>query len=176
LYSCNNKKEKKDETINKDVSTKVKDKSDSLENNLLKQDTVLPTKPVVKETESHEQKNLLDIEKLVRKILTTSPRYIELTKGLQAKIEENGGLYYGVNIERSPVTDHGRQDDYYPKTYEFTLYEMYPKRQLNTSRFTFNPTSKKLFEYDQVNDVLIPIEFNKALLTQYDSLKKHITW
>jgi len=60
----------------------------------------------------------------------------------------------------------------YSKTYDFTLYEMYPDRQLNTARFSFNPEDKLLYEYDEVHDQLKPIAFDRELLKKYEALCK----
>ncbi|MFO7658712.1 MAG: hypothetical protein R6W78_16755 [Bacteroidales bacterium] len=110
-------------------------------------------------------------EDLVKEILTTSQRYIELTKGLEKRILKNGGLSYGLSLERSPLPDKVKIGES-SKTYDFTIFEVYVDRQLNTVRFSFNPDNKQLFEYDAVNDKLIPIEFDRMLLLKYDELCK----
>ncbi|MBI9069200.1 MAG: hypothetical protein JEZ09_18025 [Salinivirgaceae bacterium] len=149
VYSCHNKKNKKEDSVNSEVIHQTTD-------------TVLR-----KETEE----KLQAIELLVKEILTTSPRYIKLTKGLQDKVVKNGGLYFGVFMERGPQGIKQKKDSY-SKTYDFTLYEMYEERQLNNSSFSFNPENKQLFEYDILKDSLVPIEFDQTLLLKYDSLIK----
>jgi hypothetical protein len=91
-----------------------------------------------------------------------------LTKGLAEAVLKNGGLYFGLALEGSPDP---RQDSAmsYSKTYNYTLYEMYPDRQLNTSRFIFNPGNKQLYEYDPVHDQLTAINYAKNLLLQLDT-------
>lgn len=148
VYSCHNKNIKKEDSVNK---TEVRNQTTD--------------KPISIKTEE----NLPPIELAVKEILTTSPRYMKLTKGLLEKVVKNGGLYYGVFLERSP---QGRKKSNYSKTYDFTIYEMYKERQLNTSSFSFNPENKQLFEYDIANDSLVPIEFDRTLLLKYDSLNK----
>jgi hypothetical protein len=150
VYSCHNKSIKKEDSVKSEIRKQTTDKSES------------------KETEG----NLQAIELAVKEILTTSPRYIKLTKGLQKKVVKNGGLYFGVFLERSPQ-GRKRKESSYSKTYDFTIYEMYEERQLNTSSFSFNPENKQLFEYDISNDSLVPIEFDRTLLLKYDSLNKH---
>jgi hypothetical protein len=108
---------------------------------------------------------------LVELVLTTSPRYIEVTKGLKDKVVKNGGIDFGVNLESSPEQGNGKKG-LYSNTYDFTIYETYKERQLNTSRFSFNPENKQLYEYDILNDSLVPIEFDRTLLPKYDSLNK----
>lgn len=106
-------------------------------------------------------KKLKPAENAVKEILITSPRYIELTKDLQQKIDKAGGLYFGIYLQKSPQNNN---DGRYSNTYEFTLYEVYPERQVNTARFSFNPVNKQLSEYDLVNDTLIPIIYDSSLL------------
>ncbi|BAX81231.1 hypothetical protein [Labilibaculum antarcticum] len=150
VYSCHNKNIKKEDSVNYEIRNQTIDKSLS------------------KETEE----NLQAIELAVKEILTTSPRYIKLTKGLQKKVVKNGGLYFGVFLQKSPQGGKQKESNY-SKTYDFRIYEMYEDRQLNTSRFSFNPENKQLFEYDIANDSLMPIEFDRTLLVKYDSLNKH---
>lgn len=108
---------------------------------------------------------------LVKEILITSPRYKQLTEGLYDVVIKNGGLSIGVSLEGSPNPQKDKAY-IYSKTYDFTLYEMYPDRKMSTSRFSFNPENKLLYEYDAVYDQLKPIEFDKNLLVIYDSLSK----
>jgi hypothetical protein len=58
------------------------------------------------------------------------------------------------------------------QTYEFTVYEVYTDRELNTARFSFNPNSRQLYEYDEIRNLLKPIEFDRKLLKKYDALCK----
>jgi hypothetical protein len=128
-------------------------------------------KPIIKKPDKTEQKELKPCEYLVTEIVTTSPRYKQLTKGLYKAVVKNGGLSFGISLEGSP---NPRQDKAwsYSKTYDFTVYETYSDRQLNTARFSFNPNNKQLYEYDAANDQLKPIAFDKNLLLKYDALCK----
>ena len=117
------------------------------------------------------QPELTTLENVVQEILTTSPRYKILTAGLYETVVKNGGSSIGVNLERSPITKK-HSDWVYSKTYDFTLYEMYSDRKLNTIRFSFDPENKQLYEFDAANDELKPIEFDKSLLIKYNSLCK----
>jgi len=106
---------------------------------------------------------------VVKDIVLTSPRYKQVTKGLNEAIVKNGGQSFGVSLEKSP---HPQRDKAwsYSKTYDFVIYEKYSDRQLNTVRFSFDPRTKQLREYDPILDEYKPIAFNKKLLMQYDSV------
>jgi hypothetical protein len=106
---------------------------------------------------------------VVKDIVSTSPRFKQVTKGLNDAIVKNGGISFGVSLEKSP---HPKSDKAwsYSKTYDFVIYEKYSDRQLNTVRFSFDPRTKQLREYDPILDEFKPIDFNKKLLMQYDSV------
>jgi len=124
-------------------------------------------KLILQKIDSKEQKELPTREKIVTEILTTSQRYKLLTKGLSEAVVKNGGQFFGISLEGSP---NPRMDKTwsYSKTYDFTLYEMYVERQLNTARFSFDPVKKQLYEHDDVNEKLIPIEFDRSLLLEFN--------
>ena len=152
-FACNNQQSKEAE----DVASAVR--------------KTISEKPVIKKTDKTGQKELNPCEGLVTEILTTSPRYRQLTKDLNEAVVKNGGLSFGFSLEGSP--DPGRDKAWiYSKTYDFTIYESYSDRQLNTARFSFNPNNKQLYEYDAVRDELKPIEFDKNLLLKYEALCK----
>jgi hypothetical protein len=115
------------------------------------------------------EKDFKPCASIVTEILTTSPRYKQLTKGLSKAVVKNGGLSFGIRLEGCP---NPRQNKVwsYSKTYDFTLYEMYPERQLNTTRFSFNPENKQLYEYDAVHDQLKPIAYDRNLLPKYETI------
>jgi hypothetical protein len=128
-------------------------------------------KPIRKKTEKTGQKDLKPCENMIKEILTTFARYKQLTKGLNKAVVKNGGLYLGICLESSP--NPGQDKAWcYSKTYDFTVYEMYPERQLNTARFSSNPENKQLYEYDAVHDPLKPIEFDSNLFPKYKILYK----
>jgi hypothetical protein len=149
-YSCNYKKKNTKEDL---VNSKVENKTTE--------------KYIIKESKQDGKEKL----QLIELMLTTSPRYIELTAGLKKKIVKNGGLDFGIFLERSPQ-ETMRKEGRYSKTYDFTFYEIYEERRLNTFRFSFNPENKTLFEHSILKDSLVPIEFNRSLLHKYDSLNK----
>ena len=120
-----------------------------------------------KKTDKIVIKDSIPCKYIVEKILTTSPRYLNLTKGLTKAVIKNGGSAFGISLEGSPNPKQDKAMSY-SRTYDFTLYETYPDRQLNTTRFTFNPKNKQLYEYDVINSQLLPIEFDKSLLLKYD--------
>jgi len=128
-------------------------------------------KSINKKTNKTEIKEFKPCEYLVTEILTTSPRYKQLTKGLNEAVVKNGGLSFGISLVGSPNLRHDKAWRY-SKTYDFTVYEMYTDRQLNTARFSFNPNDKQLYEYDAVHDQLKPIEFDRSLLLKYEEVCK----
>lgn len=145
-FACNNNQNKKNVMNPSDVEKTTSDDS-NVEN---KNQTI--------------QKKLQQSESIVKEILITSPRYKELTKNLNELVIKNGGISFEIFMEKSP--DQSRNDEYrYSETYDFTLYEIYPDRRLSTSRFSFNPNDKQLYEYDAANDLLKPIEFDRSLLS-----------
>ncbi|MDA3891995.1 MAG: hypothetical protein PF517_10075 [Salinivirgaceae bacterium] len=153
IFACNNKQTTN--TKNSTPAIKSELRGDSIPN----------------KKDSTKQTQLKICENLVTEILTTSPRYIQMTKGLKKAIEENGGTSYGLSLSvkqnsliKNPLSNS--------KIYEFTLYETYQERQLNTARFTFDPVKKQLYEYDAVEDTMKRIEFNKNLLVELDSCFK----
>jgi len=95
-------------------------------------------------------------------ILTTSPRFEALTKGLHETIVKNGGTGFGMTLEGSPEAEKDALD--YSPTYDFSLHENYPDRDVVVARFTFNPAEQQLYEFDAITDKLNPIDFDKNLL------------
>lgn len=171
VYSCNNKKSKKEDPVNAETKDQISDKFSGNKEDSVNAEANNKTteQPIRKVPEQNVQEDLLPIELVVKEILTTSPRYLKLTKGLQERLVKNGGQYFGLYLERSPERRKGKKGSY-SKTYDFTIYEMYEERKLNTSRFSFNPENRRLFEYNIANDSLMPIEYDRSLLLKYDSL------
>jgi hypothetical protein len=149
-FACNRQQTKKSEVDTTAVSKPTFEKS------------------IIKKTNKTELKDFRPCKYLVTEILTTSPRYKQLTKGLGKAVVKNGGLSFGISLEGSPNPVQDKAGSY-SKTYDFTLYEMYTDRKLNTARFSFNPNNKLLYEYDAVLDQLKPIEFDKSLLVKYEA-------
>jgi hypothetical protein len=147
-YTCNNKNN------NKDATNKTAQKN---EKTLAKNKTT--------------PKDFKICESLVKNILLTSPRYIQLTKGLEKTVIKNGGQSFGISLEGSPNPKPDKAWGY-SKTYDYTIYEVYTDRRLNTARFTFDPNNMQLYEYDAVADKLVPIEFDRNLLEKYKTLCK----
>jgi hypothetical protein len=149
--ACNKQKGKNAETDSATVNKPITERSD------------------IKKTDKTEQEEFKPCDSLVKEILTTSPRYKKLTKGLYKAVVKNGGQSFGIRLERSP---NHKQDSRmsYSKTYDFAVYEVYTDRELNTARFSFNPINKQLYEYDEVHDQLKTIEFDRNLLLKYDTL------
>ena len=102
---------------------------------------------------------------VVMEILTASPRFEDLTKGLHDAVVKNGGTAFGITLEGSPEADKDALD--YSPTYDFSLHETYPDRNVAIARFTFNPNEQQLYEYDAITDKLNPIAFDKNLLEKF---------
>ncbi|MFD1602451.1 hypothetical protein ACFSJW_21515 [Flavobacterium artemisiae] len=118
------------------------------------------TSPIEKTTDSTA---CVDV---VIEILTTSPSYIKDTKGLYEAVVKNGGTSIGITVEGSPnpKTDKALS---YSETYDLSLHETYPDRMPTIARYTFDPSKNQLFEYDVVEDTLMPLKFNKNLLSKF---------
>jgi hypothetical protein len=153
ILACNHQagKSKKDHTDNVEknkIDQSITTKTD-------KTKAIKPVRPEQKESKLYDS--------VATAILTTSPRYIELTKGLTKAVVKNGGSYFGLSLEDSPnpIADKA---GCYSETYDYTVYEIYPDRRLNTARFSFDPNKNQLYEYNTVNDQLLPIAFDSSLL------------
>jgi len=139
------------------------------DNPLLKEQ---PTKESIdKKKTKNEVQRIKACDSLVTNILITSSRYKQLTKGLNKAIIKNGGQSFGVRLEGSP-NPIKNQSWGYSKTYDFTVYEIYTDRQLNIARFSFDPKSNLLYEYDTDLDQLKPIEFDRNLLSDLEKISK----
>ncbi len=100
---------------------------------------------------------------VVIRIVSTSPLYLQKTKGLEEVVVKNGGTGFGLSLESSPEPES--EDAFeYSETYDFNVHETYTDRIHVVARFSFNPKEGILYEYDVVNDAYTPIEFDKKLL------------
>ena len=126
-------------------------------------------KSAMKNSYQADSKEINLCDSIVKEILTTSPRYKKLTKRLNRAVERNGGLSFGIRLDGSPNPGHISPWTY-SRTYDFTLYEMYTDRKLNTAYFSFDPDIQQLCERDAVNGQLKPIEFDRGLLPKYQAL------
>jgi hypothetical protein len=101
---------------------------------------------------------------IVFEILTSSPRYIALTKGLEERVKKNGGSSFGIILEGSP---NPKKDEALAvsENYDFNVHETYPDRNVTLARFSFSKKDKQLYEYDVANDTLKAISFSKNLLS-----------
>jgi hypothetical protein len=115
-----------------------------------------------------EKESSTSCDSIVRELVLSSKRYKQLTKRLNKAVINNGGQSFKLSLEGSPNT-HRSTSEIHSKTYDFTVYEVYPERQMNAAQFTFDPDNKQLYEYDPVIDTLIPIEFDKNLLVNFES-------
>jgi len=105
--------------------------------------------------------------KIAYKIVETSPRCKQLTKGLFERLIKNGGTSFGVMLEISPnpKTDPSQA---YSETYNLNLHESYSDRMPIIARFVFDPKKRELYEEDTVDAKLITIPFDKKLLILFD--------
>ncbi|MGQ7854264.1 hypothetical protein ACUN24_08430 [Pedobacter sp. WC2501] len=101
------------------------------------------------------------------KIVETSPRCKQLTKGLYERIVKNGGTSYGIMLEGSP-NPKSDPSQWYSKNYNFNLHESYADRMPILARFVFDPKKQQLYEEDVVNNKLIAIAFDKKLLALFN--------
>jgi hypothetical protein len=159
-------------TNKKDVNAKT--------DNLIKYDNSF-NKTIVKRTKNSienikiientgpKKKYSKDCENLITEIVTSSNRYKQITKGLNKAVVKNGGQFFGIRLDGSP-DPKPKEVCGYSKTFDFIVYEMYPDRQLNTARFSFDPDKKLLYENNINSDKLKPLEFDKKLLIKYDSI------
>lgn len=100
---------------------------------------------------------------VIRRLVTTSPRFLGMTDGLNPRIIQNRGMGFEVNLEASPdssITKAWKQDT----VYKFGVFAAYPDRIQRLATFIFDPKRKQLFEEDAVKDSLAPIKFNRELL------------
>lgn len=104
------------------------------------------------------------------KIVETSPRCKQLTKGLYERVVKNGGTSYGVMLESSP-NPKADPSQGYAKTYNFNLHESYADRMPILARFVFDPKKQQLYEEDVLNDKLIAIVFDKTLLKRFNKIR-----
>jgi len=102
-------------------------------------------------------------------ILTTSPSYLKQTKGKHEAVVNNGGTSYGIRVEGSPNPDTATGTEF-SKMYEFAVHESYHDRIYTFARFKFDPTEKKLYEYEVVENLYHPIEFDKNLIQKFDKV------
>ncbi len=107
---------------------------------------------------------------IVMEILTTSPKYLKLTKGLDVAVVKNGGSL-GVYIEGSPNPKNDEAIEF-SDTYDFKLFESYSDHDVVIRRFTFDPTDRQLYELDVAVDKLIPINFDRNLLLKFNEICK----
>ena len=108
-----------------------------------------------------EQDNQADI---AERIVTISPTFLKMTKGLAQRIVKNGGTSFGISLESSP--------DESDNSYQFELHESYPDRSVTFARFSFDVEKQELTLYDGVEDVWKPIAFDRKWLSQLKKEKK----
>ena len=104
-------------------------------------------------------------------ILTTSPVYLKKTKGLYEAIVKNGGTSFGITIEGSPNPKTDNAIDF-SDTYDFNLHESYPERMTVIARFTFNPVTKQLYEFDAAEGEFYSVVFDRNLLLKFNEICK----
>lgn len=103
---------------------------------------------------------------VVEEIITTCPSYLKKTKGLGQQVIDNGGFGFGHIFEGSPNGEKG-DDCPYAEMYEFNLHEYYATHSPTLARYSFNPNTKELFEYNPIDDQLFAIPFNKKLVEKF---------
>ncbi|WP_131539274.1 hypothetical protein [Pedobacter nototheniae] len=101
------------------------------------------------------------------KIVESSSKYKQYTKGLYERVVKNGGQSFGLMLESSPNPKADLSQNY-SKTYDFNLHESYTDRMPIIARFVFDPVKKQLYEDDVVNATLVPITFDRKLLLLFN--------
>ena len=99
----------------------------------------------------------------VYKILESSKRWKTLTRGLEKRIQKNGGTSYGTSLDASPQP---KKDGALAISdiYEISMHESYPDHISYITKFTFDPQKNQLYEYDVATDSLRPLTFDRNLL------------
>lgn len=128
-------------------------------------DTIV-AKDAVKTNEIEKTTDSTACVDVVIEILTTSPAYVKDTKGLYEAVVKNGGTSIGITVEGSPNPKADKALSY-SETYDLSLHETYSDRMPTIARYTFDPSKNELYEYDVVEDTLMPIKFNKNLLPKF---------
>ena len=124
------------------------------------------TSKIVDKTQKRKSNTSIDI---VLEILTTSPKYLQKTKGLYEAIVKNGGESFGIIIEGSPNPQSDNALSL-SDTYNFSLHETYSDRITVIAKYTFNPIDSQLYEYDFAKDKLTPIDFDRNLLIKFNEI------
>ncbi|WP_316801719.1 hypothetical protein [Pedobacter nototheniae] len=101
------------------------------------------------------------------KIVQSSAKYKQYTKGLYERVVKNGGQSFGLMLESSPNPKADLAQSY-SKTYDFNLHESYEDRMPVIARFVFDPVKKQLYEDDVANTTLVPITFDRKLLVLFN--------
>jgi hypothetical protein len=102
----------------------------------------------------------------VEDILISSPKFIELTKGLSERVIRNGGSGYFLLLENSEniETNKSLQNSTFLK---YSLREDYLERAIPIAWFIFDTNKLILYEEDMETGKLIQISFDKKLLDVY---------
>lgn len=108
---------------------------------------------------------------IVEQIVTTSPTFLKMTKGLDEAVVKNGGTSFGLSMESNPNMEM-TGTEYNTDTYIFELHETYPDRNVTIARFSFDPKKKQLFRYNGASDTWTAIDFDKKWLIQLDEYTK----
>lgn len=118
-----------------------------------------------------ENKEFNPCVEIVIELLKSSPTYTKATKGLYEAVVKNGGMSFGLTLEASP---NPKEDKCYEfsESYELSLHENYSDHMPTIARYSFNPQKQQLYEYDIANNTLNPIEFDKSLLTKFQTICK----
>lgn len=110
----------------------------------------------------------VDCIETVFDIIKSSKEYIDLTNGLQQKIENNGGTGFGfiVHVSPNPKLDNALEKGDF---YEISIHENYSDRMNNIAFFRFDRHQKNLYKMDIVSAEYIEIDFNKDLIKTFNS-------
>ena len=105
------------------------------------------------------RKTFKNCTELTETILLTSPRVKKLTTGLATRVKKNGGTGWGYRLEAAP---YGADEE--SGTFDYEIHETYKDRNVTIARFSVDPATGQLYEYDVVEDEKKKIAFDKTLV------------
>lgn len=105
------------------------------------------------------RKTFTNCTELTETIMLSSPRVKKLTTGLAARVKKNGGSGWGYRLEAAP---YGADEE--SETFDYAIHETYKDRMVTIARFSVDPATGQLYEYDVVEDEKKKIAFDKTLV------------
>jgi len=104
---------------------------------------------------------------IVKEIVKTSSAYQEIARG----VDKKSGISFVLRVEGSPNPEIDKASEY-STTYNFSIFEKSPDKELRVVGFLFNPTDGRLYEYDEIKNKSKAIEFDRKLLIKFNQMCK----